>query len=322
MKHVPGRTVGLAAVAATVVLVLGVILVHPSRREFVPAPRGGTLQAPEAIPGTSVRVTSIGSLLNALADDSTTDIVVADGTYHVSVASSQASDSLWIGARYADRTRPVTVRAETRGGVTFDGGGNTPYGCISFVEGAHDQVWDGFQCANGSPTQTGVITFGGYSGEAAPHHITLRNWSLLGSLTTPSTGGTDHGVYFSYAVGGPHDIALENLSVDGSGGLDSAIHAFHSDELNTNAWNVTIAGLTVSGTAQAVILWDSTIRDWTIRDSTITNATDFAVRYESPGATGINFINVTSTGSGTGRGFYSSLGSQPPGVTFTNTSWR
>ena len=155
--------------------------------------------------------------------------MVANGTYAVSPASSQASNSLWIGSRYASRTRPVTVRAETPCGVTFDGGGATPYGCISFVEGAHDQTWDGFRCANGSPTQTGVIVFGGYADRAAPHHITLRNWSLLGSLTTPSTGGTDHGVYFSYAVGGPHDIVLENLSVDGSGGLDSAIHAFHSD---------------------------------------------------------------------------------------------
>ena len=80
--------------------------------------------------------------------------------------------------------------------------------------------------------------------------------------------------------------------------------------------------MSVSGTMQAVILWDSTIHDWTISDSTITNATDFAVRYESPGATGINFTNVVSTGSGAGRGFYSSLGSNPPGVTFTNTSLR
>ena len=129
-------------------------------------------------------------------------------------------------------------------------------------------------------------------------------------------------MYFSKAVGGPHDIVLENLSVDGSGGLDSAIHAFHSDAANENAWNVTITGLSVSGTDQAIILWDSTIHDWTIRDSTITNATDYAVRYESPGATGINFTNVTSTGSATGRGFYSSLGTNPPGVTFTNNSFN
>ena len=36
--------------------------------------------------------------------------------------------------------------------MTFDGGGTTSYGCISFEAGAHDQTWDGFRCANGSPT--------------------------------------------------------------------------------------------------------------------------------------------------------------------------
>jgi hypothetical protein len=319
----PGRTVASTALALGVVVVVGAaVVIFTSRPEVArPSPCLAT-PVPAASPDTGVRVTSIEGLLSALADDSVTDIVVANGTYRVSPASAQASDSLWIGARYASRTRPVTVRAETRCGVTFDGGGATSYGCISFEAGAHHQTWDGFRCADGSPTQTGVITFGGYVGEAAPHHITLRNWSLLGSLTTESTGATDHGVYFSQAVGGPHDIVLDTLSVDGSGGLDSAIHAFHSDAVNTNAWNVTITGLSVSGTAQAVILWDSTLHDWTISDSIITDATDFAVRYESPGATGISFVNVTSTGSGTGRGFYSSLGSNPPGVTFTNTSLR
>lgn len=273
-------------------------------------------------PSGGVRVTSIAELLDTLADDAVTDIVVANGTYHVSPSSGQASDSLWIGDRYAGRTRPVTVRAETPCGVTFDGAGATPFGCISFEQGAHDQTWDGFRCANGTPAMTGVIVFGGYAGEAAPHHITLRNWSLLGSLTTTSTGATDHGVYFSEAVGGPHDIVLDNLAVDGSGGLDSAIHAFHSDADNKNAWNVTITRLSVWGTGQALILWDDTLHDWTISDSTITGATDYAVRYESLGATGIRFVNVTSTGSGTGRGFYSSLGDNPPGVTFVNTNLR
>ena len=117
--------------------------------------------APTAAPGTSVRVTSIAALLDKLADNSITDIVVANGTYRVSAAASQASNSLWIGSRYAGRTRAVTVRAETRGGVTFDGGGTTYFGCISFEAGAHDQTWDGFRCANGQATSTGVVTFGG-----------------------------------------------------------------------------------------------------------------------------------------------------------------
>ena len=267
-------------------------------------------------------MTSVAALLDKLADNSITDIVVANGTYRVSPAANQASNSLWIGSRYASRTKAVTVRAETRGGVTFDGGGTTYFGCISFEAGAHDQTWDGFRCANGTPTQTGVVTFGGYAGQAAAHHITLRSFMLLKSLTTTSTGATDHGVYFSQAVGGPHDILIDDMTVDGAGGLDSAVHAYHSDASNKNAWNVTISGMRVTGTAQAFILWDSTLHDWLIKDTTITDATDLGVRYEASGATRMGFTNVTTTGSGSGRGFYSSLGTNPPGVTFTNTSWQ
>jgi hypothetical protein len=58
----------------------------------------------------------------------------------VSAAAVKPADSFWIGARYAGRTNPVTVRAETPGGVTFDGGGTTYFGGITFVEGAHHQT--------------------------------------------------------------------------------------------------------------------------------------------------------------------------------------
>ena len=97
-------------------------------------------------------MSSIPALLTALADNTVTDIVVANGTYRVSPASGQASNSLWIGSRFAGRTRAVTVRAETSGGVTFDGGGTTTFGGLTFVEGAHDQTWDGFNFANGQAT--------------------------------------------------------------------------------------------------------------------------------------------------------------------------
>ena len=44
---------------------------------------------------------------------------------------------------------PIIVRAETPGGVTFDGSGNSGgYGGLSFEDGAHDQTWDGFNFAN------------------------------------------------------------------------------------------------------------------------------------------------------------------------------
>jgi hypothetical protein len=271
-------------------------------------------------------VTSIPDLLDALQDDNVTEIIVANGTYRVSAAASQRPDSLWIGARFAGRTRPVTVRAETRGGVTFDGGGATHFGCISFEAGAHDQTWDGFRCAGGQPTDTGAITFGGYAGQAAPHHVTLRHWTIDATVTgraTTAIGNTlDHAVYISKAVGGPHDLVFEDITVDGRGGLASAFHFYHSDSANRNAWNVTIRRLSVTGTQQALILWDPTLRNITVDGASVTDALSVAVRYESPGATGITLAKITSTGSGFGSGFYSSLGSSPPGVTFTDNSFE
>ncbi len=41
-----------------------------------------------------------------------------------------------------------------------------------------------------------------------------------------------------------------------------------------------------------------TLRNITFDTATITDALSVAVRYESPGATGIVFANITSTGSG------------------------
>jgi hypothetical protein len=255
-----------------------------------------------------------------------TDIVVENGTYRVSPAGLQRADSLWIGARYAGRTRAATVRAETRGGVTFDGGGTTNFGCITFAEGVHDQTWDGFTCAGGEATETGAIVFGGYAGLAAPHHITIRHLtipaSITGRVTSALSRATDHAIYVAMAVGGPHDLLFEDVTVDGRGGLASAFHFFRSDSANLNAWNVTVRRLTVTGTQQAIMLWDPTLRDITFETAVITDALSVAVRYESPGATGIVLEGITSTGSGSGKGFQSSLGPAPPGVTFIDCSLR
>ena len=200
--------------------------------------------------------------------------------------------------------------------MTFSGGGPSGSSGLSFNDGAHHQTWDGFKFANGTPVHRASSAFGGYAGRAAPHHITLRNITILASIT--STSSLDHGVYFSYALGGVHDILIDGLNVDGSGGLASAIHAYHSDASNPNAWNVTITDLSVTRTGQAIILWDSTIHDWTISDSTITNAQYRAIRFEE-GGTDIAFVNVVSTNSG---GFYSSMGANPPGITFVNNSFQ
>jgi hypothetical protein len=276
-------------------------------------------------PGKTVNVASIPALLHALADNSVDTIVVANGTYHVSRSGDQKSDSLWIGSKFASRTRPVTVRAATRGGVTFDGGGVSYYGCISFNGGAHHQTWDGFNCGGGQATSTGIVTFGGYAGVAAPHHITMRNIAILststGRATTMSSSTLDHAFYISYAAGGPHDLLFEDITVNGAGHLASAFHFFHSNSTNRNAWNVTVRRLHVNGTQQAVILWDPTLRNITFDTADIRNALSIAVRYESPGATGIVLKNITSSGSGK-AGFYSTLGAHPAGVTFYNNSFH
>ena len=122
----------------------------------------------------------------------------------------------------------------------------------------------------------------------------------------------DHAFYLSYAVGGPHDLLFEDITVDGRGGLATAFHFYHSDSTNKNAWNVTVRRLHVTGTQQAIILWDSTLRNITFDTADITNALKFAVRHEAAGATGIVYANITSTGSGSSDGFYSSAGNPRP----------
>jgi hypothetical protein len=283
-----------------------------------PAPTPRPTATPTPTPSSTVRVTSIPALLTTLADDTVTEIVVADGTYRVSGAANKQASSLWIGARFAARTRPVLVRAETTGGVTFDGGGTTYFGGISFQEGAHDQTWQGFTFANGVATSTGVIMFGGYTGSPGAHHITLRDITIASSCVTSQPAGIyhDHGVYFSWSVGGVHDILIDGLTMNGV--LDSAIHFYHSDASNVNAWNVTMRRVAVTGTKMAFIIWDKTLRNILVEDSTVTGAVSFAVRYESPG-TGIVLRRLVSTGSGQ-QGFYSSAGANPSGVTFDDVN--
>jgi hypothetical protein len=281
-----------------------------------------------------VRVTSISALLADLADNTVDEIVVANGTYPISPSHAQAASSLWIGSRFASRTRPVTVRAETAGGVTFDGGGAN-MGCVSFEEGAHDETWDGFRCANGVTNQTGVIMFGGYAGRNAPHDITVRNFTVASSIHRATAGSTtDHAVYFSYGLDTWGNILIEDLTVDASDpmGLASGIHMDHgypSDAPNVAAHGVTVRRLTYLGnkltaptepTVQyGIILWTPPAHDWLFDGATINNASGNAARFESSPASNIVFKDITSTNS---RGFYSSLGANPPGVTFSNDSWH
>ncbi len=313
---------GGTAVLLGLVVVVAMMLPRAPTPDQTPTPIPvGEAPAPTPTPRSSVRVTSIPGLLSALADNAVSEIVVANGTYRVSGASTRQANSLWIGSKFAGRTRPVLVRAETTGGVTFDGGGSTYWIGLGFEEGSHDQTWQGFVFANGEPTSTGVISFGGYIGSPAAHHVTLRDITIAGSCTSRTASGTylDHGVYFSQAIGGIHDILIDGLTVDGSGGLDSAVHFYHSAPDNPNAWNVTVRRLTVAGTQLPIIVWDKTVKNILFEDATITGALRFAVRYEDGGT--VTLRRVVSTGSAMG-GFYSSLGKTPPGVTFEASDLR
>jgi hypothetical protein len=283
---------------------------------------------PTPTPATSsVRVTSIPALLTALANNAVTEIVVANGTYVVPAASSSAGQisGLWIDHRFSSRTNPVLVRAEMTGGVTISGGGATGWIGIAFRDGVHDQTWQGFHFADADPTQTGVIVFG-QSGSVipiAPYNITLRDMTIDETITSANPLGVsgDHAVYFSAALTpGPHDILIDGLTVNAAtSGLDTALHFYHSAAGAPGANNVTVRNMRVTGTDQAIVFWGATIYGIVIEDSTITNARQFAVRYEGGGT--LTLRRVTSTGSGQ-VGFYSSLGPNPPAVTFDSDSFR
>jgi len=255
---------------------------------------------------------------------------VKNGTYLIAPSNRDSSTSLWIGPRYASRTRAVTVKAETRGGVVFTGGGATGYGGLAFEGGAHDQTWDGFTFSNMGAYNSGIIEIAGYTTRAAPYRITLNNITITSSCTGRATTANgqvwDHAVYFSQAASpGAHDIVFNNFNVDGRGNLATAFHFFHgSDQGGYNAHNVTVNNLTVTGTQQAFLMWEPSIYNITLNGATITNARAYGVRYETIGSTiphGIVIKNVTTTGSGY-KGFYSTMGANPPGVTFSGDSFH
>ncbi len=265
---------------------------------------------------TEAYVTSVEALLDALHDDSLDVITIADGTYRVAAAGLQKPTSLWIGSAYAGRTRPILVRAATPGGVTFDGQGADHFGWISFEGGAHDQTWEGFTPANGTATQTGVVTFGGANGavdQPAAHHITMRGITLPASLrgTTGGSGATDHGVYVSQAAGGVHDIVLEDFDVDGSpaDGLHSALHFNHESAAMPNGRLITAYNWRVKGTNQALILWKVLLADILVEHVRIADARSTAVRYEALAGSSVTLRDVISTGSPDG-GLVSTTGRQ------------
>lgn len=267
----------------------------------------------------SVRVSSIPDLLAKLADNSLDEIVVANGTYRVNAASSQQASSLWIGSKFASRTKAITVRAETAGGVTLDGGGTNYFGGLTFVDGAHHQTWDGFKFANGGATKTGVIVFGAYNLPAA-HHITLRNITMLPSIFG-TTDNNDHFIYFS--KDGAHDILIEdytataNVVPAGQPGIKSALQWYHGQSDGSgsiNAYNVTVRRMHVNGTMSAILCYESSVHDVLIEDFDITNVRDASVNFATCGA---NFVIRNGRGN---KGVYYPNG-KPAGLTIENCVW-
>ena len=269
-------------------------------------------------------MTSIPALLTALANNAVTEIVVANGTYRVSGASGKQADSLWIGDRFAGRTRPVLVRAETTGGVIFDGGGCDLLGRPRLRRRApttrHGRA---SSSPTGSRRPAAAVVFGGWAGRAAPHHITLRDITITRTVTSDNGLGVtrDHALHFSEALGGVHDILVDGYTVDGAGGLDSAVY-FGDETLpgSPSAWNVTVRNMKVTGTETTIIFWESTIKNVLIEDSTITGATRFALRYQLAD-TNIVLRRVTSTGSGS-QGLYTPPGANLTGLILENCDLR
>ena len=282
-----------------------------------------TQAVPVPPPGTSVTVNSVSGLLAALKNNTVTEIVVADGTYHVSTAATQSADSLWIGSAYAGRTNPVTVRAATTGGVIFDGTGEGTGGLLSFEDGAHHQTWEGFKFANIDPTGTGCIVFGGYPGLRVPcHHITLNDCTIMASVTPPAGTLRGHAVYFSWSGSpGGHDVVIDGMTVDNpSKRLMSACHFYHGPQSGNdgpNYSNVSLTNWTVNGTDQAFLIWEATTTGLLIQDALVTGAARFGVRYEFGTVT---LRRVTTVSSGV-QGFFSNSGPTPAGVTFDSCTF-
>ncbi len=169
---------------------------------------------------------------------------------------------------------------------------------------------------------TGIIEVGGYPPRRTPYNITVRNMTITSTCTgraSTADGSTwDHGMHVAHAVGvGPHDMLVENITVDGRGNLASAVHFDHGDAANPPARNVTVGGRHVTSTQQAIILWSGGLRSATLDGAD----TAHGVRSESRGASGVVPKDITSVNSGY-SGFRSSMGANPPGVALPYDSFR
>jgi hypothetical protein len=281
--------------------------------------------------GSVTQVSSIASLKTAAADNNIDEIVLADGTYSIVNATSELTTSLFFGSSLASRTRPLTIRAATTGGVTFDGASASMCGLFTGV-GAHDLTFDGFRFANVNPVSTGVVTVSRHisgADEAAPYNLSFKNITVLATCLGANSPGnfTDHAFYISSAaLPGPYGLLFEDCTVvppaDTTRLLHSVLHMF-GDENATDTTPTNVTARRVSGTAKdGALIWGTNIADVLLDTCTFTDCTVFGVRQRYAN-TNIEYRATHSTGSGT-QGYFCDVAvpdnTPPSGTTFTSGS--
>ena len=184
-----------------------------------------------------------------------------------------------------------------------------------------DQTWDGFNFANGTATETGRRDVRRLCRLAAPHHITLRSHPVpaLGGRTGAHADLTDHGRrhLLGHAIGGPHDLLLEDITVDGRGRrLATAFQFYHAAPANPTP-GIRRSGVSRSSGRTGDLALGPTLQNITVDRVRDPEAMAHAVRYE--GGIGIHLSQHHLDRIGR-SGFYSSLGTTTRGASPSATT--
>ncbi len=285
-----------------------------------PRPRSPRPPRPPRAPASP----PIPALLTALADNKVTDIVVANGTYRVArpAARPRTRCGSARGSRAGRARSPSAPRPS--GGVTFDGGGGTPSAASASMAGAHDQTWDGFTSPNGRrPARPASSCSAATPGMAAPHHITLRNFTIPSVAprhnvrpTTPSTSATRSTPGARHPHRRPHRRRAERW------GSRPAIHLDHGYASTAerrrprrHGPQPRVHGHRRDG-QQAIILWEPHVARLAFDGAPSRTPLGLAVRFESIGS------KSCSTTSRAVNARLLQLAGNPPGVAFINDSFH
>lgn len=247
--------------------------------------------------GTTVAVTSIAAARTAMLDNAVGEIVFRNGSYNPGPGvRNGGTNQWWVGPEVAFRTRPLLIRAETPGGVTFRG--TTSNRWFVFTDGSHDLAFDGFVFDGLSIGQDGIVKIGGDPDYIPSHHITWTRTTVLPSCRGTGQAGSlyDHVYYVAHAKGdGPHDILIDGVTADLTGGLDSVFHAYHSDG-GPMAHHVTVRAVRSSGGMTPIVVDDASCHDYTVTDTEVRGFSKAAVRYLGGAGSHDNRITVRYQG--------------------------